>query len=191
MAETHLLLARVETAASGFQPAERRWVLVRGGRSTDWSAIQARHRRLEAARTAGRLVEIEPGRGSVAHAKFAARVLFLAIRAGGDPEASAARGEIALAALEPGRGTIDRTVPFRRWGERQGLHSHEGGWIYRGVSGHPGGPAAAGHPRPECALTRTQGWEALRVRAGKVVYMVDAAAPPNHRLRYFLTEGGD
>ena len=189
MNEANILLARLETDTSRPDPTTRRWSRVRGGVGDDWGALQARHRLLEDARRAGRLVELESGgHGQIPLAKPATRVLFLAVRALGDPDARAAHGEIALAAIEKGVGALDRRAPMRRWGERHGLHSHEGGWIYRGQAGHSGPPARAGAPRADCALTSTQGWEAIRVPPDTVVSVVDEQAEPGKRLRYHLTE---
>jgi hypothetical protein len=189
MNEANILLARLEIETSHGFAVTRKWARVRNGPGTDWQALQARHRLLENARRAGRLVELDPGaHGQIPTAKPATRVLFLAVRALDDPDARAARDEIALAALEKGRGALDRRAPLRRWGEGHGLHSHEGGWIYRGKIGHPGPPARAGAPRADCVLTSTQGWEAIRVPPGTVVCLVDEHAEPGKRMRYLLTE---
>jgi hypothetical protein len=59
MNEPNILLARIETDTFHPDPYTRKWARVRGGLGTDWAALQARHRLLEEARRAGRLVELE------------------------------------------------------------------------------------------------------------------------------------
>jgi ribosomal protein L3 len=190
MNEENVLLARLEVKTSHGYEVTRKWVRVRGGLSTDWSALQSRHRLLEEARHGGRLVELTwSGHSKIPLAEPATGVLFLAVRATGDPDARAAGGEIDLAAIEKGKGALDRGAPMRRWGERHGLHSHEGGWIYRGKIGHPGPPAQAGAPRPDCALTSMQGWEAISIPPGSVVCLTDKQTAPGKRMRYILTQG--